>query len=57
MMLADLFFRSGVPVVGEVPDAAVTTVTNDSRAVRPGTLFVAERGTRHDGPATDPENA
>jgi len=51
MMLADLFFRSGVPVVGEVPDAAVTTVTNDSRAVRPGTLFVAERGTRHDGNA------
>jgi UDP-N-acetylmuramoyl-L-alanyl-D-glutamate--2,6-diaminopimelate ligase len=49
MMLADLFFRSGVPVVGEVPDVAVTTVTNDSRAVRPGTLFIAERGTRNDG--------
>jgi len=49
MKLSDLLFRSGVGVLGEVPDVEVTAVATDSRKVGPGTLFIAQRGSRQDG--------
>ncbi|MBD5603822.1 MAG: hypothetical protein IAI48_01815, partial [Candidatus Eremiobacteraeota bacterium] len=38
----------GARVVGDLDRVAIG-VTHDSRAVRPGTLFVALRGSRADG--------
>jgi UDP-N-acetylmuramoyl-L-alanyl-D-glutamate--2,6-diaminopimelate ligase len=49
MKLSDLLIRSGVGVLGEVPDVEVSSVAVDSRKVGPGTLFVAQRGSRQDG--------
>jgi len=37
--------------VGEAANVAITGITADSRAVRPGCLFAALPGTRHDGRA------
>ena len=40
---------AGVPVNGPMPDRPVSQVTDDSREVRPGALFVAVRGAGADG--------
>jgi UDP-N-acetylmuramoyl-tripeptide--D-alanyl-D-alanine ligase len=49
MRLSDAAAMLGVPLPG--PDADVARVTTDSRAVRPGDLFVALRGEKFDGGA------
>jgi len=49
--LAQLFSEIPVPVLStdELPEVAITGITNDSRAVQPGTLFVAQQGASTDG--------
>ena len=43
------------PVFSGLHDAAVSAVTSDSGAVRPGVIFVAVRGGTHDGHRFIPE--
>lgn len=47
--LKELFAAAGVPLSGPVPEVSVSQVTDDSREVRPGALFVAVRGAGSDG--------
>ena len=47
--LPQLLKASGIPVGSPVPDLPILQVTDDSRAAREGTLFVAVKGTRVDG--------
>ena len=47
--LRDLAAAAGLPVPGSLPKIAITQVTDDSRAVRPGALFVALSGESADG--------
>lgn len=47
--LPDLLKESGITVEGKIPDLIIRRVTDDSRNVRPGTLFVAVKGTKEDG--------
>lgn len=47
--LKDLLAAAGMAVDGSVPERPVTQVTDDSREVRPGALFVAMRGAGSDG--------
>lgn len=47
--LADLLAAAGFAPDAPVPAVAVTQVTDDSRKVRPGALFVAVRGSQADG--------
>jgi len=49
--LRDLLSAAGLPVEISVPDLPVTQVTDDSRAVRKGSLFVAVPGSASDGHA------
>ena len=50
-MLRDLLSAAGLPVEVSVPDLPVTQVTDDSRAVQKGALFVAVPGSATDGHA------
>jgi UDP-N-acetylmuramoyl-L-alanyl-D-glutamate--2,6-diaminopimelate ligase len=45
----DLLRAAQVPVPAGLADVAVSGLTADSRAVRPGDAFLALRGARHDG--------
>jgi len=47
--LSELLAGSGLEVPRGLSDAEVSSVTNDSRKVRPGSLFVAIEGYREDG--------
>lgn len=47
--LPELLLAAGIHVEAEVPDLPVSQVTDDSRQVRPGALFVAVKGVCHDG--------
>lgn len=47
--LPELLRRAGIRMDDPVPDVRVTQVTDDSRQVREGALFVAIRGARADG--------
>ncbi len=49
--LPELFARAGVCAVGggDIPSATITSLTDDSRSVRPGACFVAVRGAGRDG--------
>lgn len=49
MKLAELLREAEVEVSGSVPDVEVRSVTEDSRKVTPGALFVARVGTKADG--------
>ena len=53
ILLSDLAGALALPMHG--PDAEVTGIAVDSRQVRPGDLFVAQRGARADGTAFVPE--
>lgn len=47
--LPELLQAGGIRLAGPIPPVAIHQVTDDSRRVRPGALFVAVRGTRADG--------
>ncbi len=47
--LPELLEAAGIRVEGPVPPVPIRQVTDDSRAARPGTLFVAVKGSRFDG--------
>lgn len=47
--LGDLLSRVGISAQLQVCDRPVTQVSDDSREIRPGALFVAVRGTQTDG--------
>jgi UDP-N-acetylmuramoyl-L-alanyl-D-glutamate--2,6-diaminopimelate ligase len=55
--LAELFLKIHVPVVApaELPAVAITGITNDSRAVQSGYLFVAQKGGSQDGHSFIPQ--
>ncbi|MBA2457486.1 MAG: hypothetical protein H0V43_00865, partial [Gemmatimonadales bacterium] len=53
ILLSDLAGALALPTHG--PDVEVTGIAVDSRQVRPGDLFVAQRGARTDGLAFVPE--
>ena len=53
ILLSELAGALGFPLHG--PDVEVTGIAVDSRQVRPGDLFVAQRGARADGLAFAPE--
>ncbi len=55
--LRALFAEFPLPVFSPIPDAAVTGVALDSRAVLPGDLFVALEGEQHDGHQYIPQAA
>jgi UDP-N-acetylmuramoyl-L-alanyl-D-glutamate--2,6-diaminopimelate ligase len=50
-LLGDLADELGIPCRVDWATVAITGVTDDSRAVSPGVLFVAHRGTHDDGHA------
>ena len=47
--LPDLLAAGGIRVAGPVPDIRVKQVTDDSRVVQAGALFIAVKGTKADG--------
>jgi len=49
--LPELFARAGVGAIdgGDIPSATITSLTDDSRSVAPGSCFVAIRGVGRDG--------
>lgn len=49
MKLSDLLQGSGLEAPRSISDSEVSSVTNDSRKVSPGSLFVAVEGYRDDG--------
>ena len=49
MQLKDLFIDFPFPVPQNIPDVEITGIAIDSRAVKPGYLFVAMRGGSADG--------
>jgi UDP-N-acetylmuramoyl-L-alanyl-D-glutamate--2,6-diaminopimelate ligase len=55
--LAELFLKIHVPVVApaELPEVAIIGITNDSRAVQSGYLFVAQKGGSQDGHSFIPQ--
>ncbi|MBI3317989.1 MAG: UDP-N-acetylmuramoyl-L-alanyl-D-glutamate--2,6-diaminopimelate ligase [Candidatus Omnitrophica bacterium] len=46
---SELLSESGIPVRGKIPELEITRVTDDSRQVVPGALFVAVKGAAEDG--------
>ena len=57
MKLRELLVEAGVAAPANVPDVEVTGVTDNSREVQPGSLFVALRGTRTDSHVFVPDAA
>ncbi len=55
MQLKDLFIDFPFPVPQNIPDVEITGIAIDSRAVKPGYLFVAMRGGSADGHAYIPK--
>ncbi len=49
MQLKDLFIDFPFPIPQNIPDAEITGIAIDSRAVKPGYLFVAMKGGSADG--------
>ncbi len=49
MKLKDIIKNCGVLSVNGCPDVEITSVTNDSRKVQPGALFIAVNGCGNDG--------
>jgi UDP-N-acetylmuramoyl-L-alanyl-D-glutamate--2,6-diaminopimelate ligase len=49
MQLAELFEQVSGKIIGGPPEAEITGLTADSRRVKPGVLFIAQRGTTADG--------
>ena len=47
--LRELFTAAGITPAPEIPSVRITGITDDSRAVQPGALFVAVRGGAADG--------
>ena len=51
MKLSDIIKDCGVLSVQGNPDVEITSLTNDSRRVQPGSLFIAVNGCGNDGRA------
>jgi UDP-N-acetylmuramoyl-L-alanyl-D-glutamate--2,6-diaminopimelate ligase len=51
MLLSDLLHDVPATLVAGSPNPPIASVTDDSRAVRPGSLFIARSGTKSDGRA------
>lgn len=47
--LPKLWKESGLPGLADLPDVEIRSITDDSREVQPGTLFVAVKGAKSDG--------